>query len=404
MSRLPLAGCARARMRERHRRPLLLLHAHAAGRGDDQDRASVRGRLDAQPGRRRGAGRRRHGQHLPVLQRRQAIGRAEPQGSARREDRARDRRPRRRDDRELATRHGGIAWAWASRRSRPSIRASSTARSRASARTGRCRRVPAYDHIIQAVSGIMSVTGTPETAPSRTGPPLVDYLTGLSAAVAILAALRERDRTGRSAVDRRRHARLRRCRHGLDRVGPRQWRRAGRADRQCRRQRRAVVGTVPDQHLASRPSSPTPRRSSPRCAARSAGPSLLDDPRFREPADAQAEPGRAARHHRGVPGRAPGDRMGTAAGRGGRARRRGPLGPRAAGRGAGRGARSVPPPRRCRTRAARPRCRRPASSSTDEGSRPSAAPPLLAADNDSVLAELGYDAQQRRALRDDGVW
>ena len=54
----------------------------------------------------------------------------------------------------------------------------------------------AYDHIIQAVSGIMSVTGTPETAPSRTGPPLVDYLTGLSATVAILAALRERDRTG----------------------------------------------------------------------------------------------------------------------------------------------------------------------------------------------------------------
>ena len=56
----------------------------------------------------------------------------------------------------------------------------------------------AYDHIIQAVSGIMSVTGTPETAPSRTGPPLVDYLTGLSATVAILAALRERDRTGQA--------------------------------------------------------------------------------------------------------------------------------------------------------------------------------------------------------------
>ena len=54
----------------------------------------------------------------------------------------------------------------------------------------------AYDHIVQAVSGIMSVTGTPETAPSRTGPPLVDYLTGLSAAVAIFAALRERDRSG----------------------------------------------------------------------------------------------------------------------------------------------------------------------------------------------------------------
>jgi crotonobetainyl-CoA:carnitine CoA-transferase CaiB-like acyl-CoA transferase len=58
----------------------------------------------------------------------------------------------------------------------------------------------AYDHIIQAVSGIMSVTGTPDTAPSRTGPPLVDYLTGLSASVAILAALRERDRTGQAQL------------------------------------------------------------------------------------------------------------------------------------------------------------------------------------------------------------
>jgi crotonobetainyl-CoA:carnitine CoA-transferase CaiB-like acyl-CoA transferase len=57
---------------------------------------------------------------------------------------------------------------------------------------------PAYDHIVQAVSGIMAITGTPETAPSRTGPPLVDYLTGLSAALAVVAALRERDRSGQA--------------------------------------------------------------------------------------------------------------------------------------------------------------------------------------------------------------
>ena len=57
---------------------------------------------------------------------------------------------------------------------------------------------PAYDHIVQAMSGIMAVTGTPETAPSRTGPPLVDYLTGVSAALAVVAALRERDRTGQA--------------------------------------------------------------------------------------------------------------------------------------------------------------------------------------------------------------
>jgi crotonobetainyl-CoA:carnitine CoA-transferase CaiB-like acyl-CoA transferase len=35
---------------------------------------------------------------------------------------------------------------------------------------------------------------------------------------------------------------------------------------------------------------------------------------------------------------------------------------------------------------------------------PEQAPPLLAADNDGVLAALGYDVPQRQALRDDGVW
>ena len=111
-----------------------------------------------------------------------------------RQDRARDRGRRRRDDRELAPRHGGAAGSGLRRdqgRQAPrrllldlGLRAGRTIVAAA-----------AYDHVIQAVSGIMSVTGTPETAPSRTGPPLVDYLTGLSAAVAILAALRERDRT-----------------------------------------------------------------------------------------------------------------------------------------------------------------------------------------------------------------
>ena len=55
---------------------------------------------------------------------------------------------------------------------------------------------PAYDHVVQAVSGLMSVNGTPESAPSRVGPPLIDYITGIYAAFAVLAALRQRDRTG----------------------------------------------------------------------------------------------------------------------------------------------------------------------------------------------------------------
>ena len=55
---------------------------------------------------------------------------------------------------------------------------------------------PAYDHVIQAMSGLMSVTGTPESAPLRVGPPVIDYVTGLYAAFAVMAALAARDRTG----------------------------------------------------------------------------------------------------------------------------------------------------------------------------------------------------------------
>ncbi|HEV2335550.1 MAG TPA: CoA transferase [Stellaceae bacterium] len=55
---------------------------------------------------------------------------------------------------------------------------------------------PAYDHVIQAMSGLMSVTGTPESAPLRVGPPVVDYITGLYAAFAVMAGLATRNRTG----------------------------------------------------------------------------------------------------------------------------------------------------------------------------------------------------------------
>jgi len=54
---------------------------------------------------------------------------------------------------------------------------------------------PAYDHVVQAMSGIMCTTGTEATGPTKVGAPYVDYGTGLNAAFAILAALRERDRT-----------------------------------------------------------------------------------------------------------------------------------------------------------------------------------------------------------------
>lgn len=61
---------------------------------------------------------------------------------------------------------------------------------------GEMSQRPAYDHVVQAASGITMLTGTAETAPNRIGPPLIDYLAGIYGAFSVLAALRERDRTG----------------------------------------------------------------------------------------------------------------------------------------------------------------------------------------------------------------
>ncbi len=48
---------------------------------------------------------------------------------------------------------------------------------------------PAYDQIVQGISGVMSITGAPDTAPYRVGYPLADTVGGLTAAFAISSAL-----------------------------------------------------------------------------------------------------------------------------------------------------------------------------------------------------------------------
>jgi crotonobetainyl-CoA:carnitine CoA-transferase CaiB-like acyl-CoA transferase len=63
--------------------------------------------------------------------------------------------------------------------------------------------LPGYDPVVQAVGGLMSVTGPPGE-PSKTGVALVDVISGLYLALGVLAALRERDASGRGqrvAVD-----------------------------------------------------------------------------------------------------------------------------------------------------------------------------------------------------------
>lgn len=59
---------------------------------------------------------------------------------------------------------------------------------------------PGYDLIVQAESGLMSITGSPDGPPNRIGVALVDVLTGQQAAIGILSALHERDRTGKGQM------------------------------------------------------------------------------------------------------------------------------------------------------------------------------------------------------------
>ena len=54
-----------------------------------------------------------------------------------------------------------------------------------------------YDYLIQGMSGLMSITGQPDGEPQRVGVAVTDLFSGLYAVIGILAALRERDRTGR---------------------------------------------------------------------------------------------------------------------------------------------------------------------------------------------------------------
>jgi crotonobetainyl-CoA:carnitine CoA-transferase CaiB-like acyl-CoA transferase len=58
-------------------------------------------------------------------------------------------------------------------------------------------RQTAYDHVIQATSGIMAMTGTAEVNPIKFGSPAVDYATGMTGAFALSAALFQRERTGK---------------------------------------------------------------------------------------------------------------------------------------------------------------------------------------------------------------
>ena len=69
----------------------------------------------------------------------------------------------------------------------------------------RCRdgaALPGYDVLVQGVSGLMGLTGAPDSPAYRAGISVFDVLTGLHSAVGILAALHHRDATGTGSRSR----------------------------------------------------------------------------------------------------------------------------------------------------------------------------------------------------------
>jgi crotonobetainyl-CoA:carnitine CoA-transferase CaiB-like acyl-CoA transferase len=63
--------------------------------------------------------------------------------------------------------------------------------------TGPLGGMPGYDSVVQAMAGCMSVNGQPDGEPTRVGMSIVDIGTGLNAAIAIMMAAYERERSGR---------------------------------------------------------------------------------------------------------------------------------------------------------------------------------------------------------------
>jgi len=67
-------------------------------------------------------------------------------------------------------------------------------------RSGPYSSYPAFDPIVQAMSGLMNSTGFPENPPVKAGPPIFDIMTGTHLCAGILAAIHQRDRTGEGTI------------------------------------------------------------------------------------------------------------------------------------------------------------------------------------------------------------
>lgn len=87
----------------------------------------------------------------------------------------------------------GVTEDWLAARNPRLIHVSMSAFGQTGPRSGQT----AFDYVIQATSGIMAMTGTPEANPIKFGSPAIDYATGMTGAFAISTALFQREKTGR---------------------------------------------------------------------------------------------------------------------------------------------------------------------------------------------------------------
>ena len=171
-------------------------------------------------------------------------------------------------------------------------RASSTPRSAGSAPAAGAH-VPGYDLMVQAISGLMSLTGDPDGPPYRAGISVFDVMAGNHALIGILAALRHRDATGEGQ-----HVEVNLLSSAL--TGPGQPQLGVR-----RRATSCPTGWATRTRACSRTSRCPPRTTTSSSPPANDGqfrklcevlgiPELADDPRFARNADRTAQPRGAA--------------------------------------------------------------------------------------------------------------
>ena len=182
----------------------------------------------------------------------------------------------------------------------PATRASSTAPSARTAASDRCRREPGYDALMQAAGGLISMTGEPGRPGVRVGSSLIDQGTGTWAALGVLAALLERDRT-RRGLRRRRLALRDRAR--LHRLPPGRLPRRRHGARAARA--RAFRWSRPYQVFPTRDGELMIAGGNDRLFAAICDvvglPELVDDPRFRTNRDRVRNRDELCAHPRGAP-------------------------------------------------------------------------------------------------------